>query len=118
MSPDDAALADMLYACRSAREFLGRCDVAEFLTDRKTQSAVLHQLLLLGEAAKRLTPAFREAHPHIPWREVTGLRDRLIHAYDRVDLEMVWAVLDRRVPELMRFLEQQVPESDFGDAAS
>ena len=118
MSPDDAALADMLHACRSACEFLGGCDRTEFLADRKTQSAVLHQLLLLGEAAKRLSPAFRDLHPHIPWREIAGLRDRLIHAYDRVDLEMVWAALEGRIPELRRFLEQQVPESGSGDVAS
>lgn len=109
MSRDDATLADLLSSARSALEFLGGIDKAAFLGDRKTQSSVLHQLLLLGEAAKRLSSEFRERHVDIPWREIAGLRDRLIHAYDRVDLEMVWFVLQRRLPMLIAFLELQIP---------
>ena len=111
MLPDDAALIDMLGACRSALEFLDACDRSAFLADRKTQSAVLHQLLLLGEATKRLSQSFRDRHPQVPWREITGMRDRLIHAYDRVDLEMVWEAMDRRIPALLRFLEEHAPGS-------
>jgi len=113
MSRDNATLIDLLTAARSAREFLGTSDNAAFVSDRKTQSAVLHQLMLLGEAAKRLSTEFRDQHGEIPWREIAGFRDRLIHAYDNVDLEMVWNVLQRRLPSLIQFLELQVRNSEM-----
>ena len=56
---------------------MGRLDLPAFLADAKTQSAVLHQLLILGEAVKRLSAPFREAHPEIPWKEIAGSRDIL-----------------------------------------
>jgi len=108
MSRDDAALVDLLEACRSALDFLGAMGKEQFLHDKKTRSAVLHQLLVLGEAAKRLSPEFRERNPQIGWREMSGMRDRLIHAYDRVDLEMVWFALKKRLPVLQEFLEKEV----------
>jgi len=115
MSRDDAALVDMLNSCRAALEFLGPLDRDSFLSDRKTQSAILHQLLILGEATKRLSPSFRQAHPRMPWREITGMRDRLIHAYDRVDVEMVWTALNKRLPSLLAFLEQQAAKPPGGE---
>jgi uncharacterized protein with HEPN domain len=62
-------------------------DQAGFLSDLKTQSAVLHQLMVLGEAVRRLATGFRESHPEIPWALMAGMRDKLIHAYDAVDLD-------------------------------
>ncbi len=110
MSLDGAVLIDMLNACRSGLEFAGDTDRDTFLADRKTQSAVLHQLLLLGEAVKRLSAEVRQAHPEVPWREIAGLRDRLIHAYDRVDLLMVWETLKQKLPELMVSLQSMIPD--------
>ena len=109
MSPDDSTILDMLNASRSALEFLGGRDQSAFLQDRKTQSAVLHQLLLLGEATKRLSAEFRRQHPQMPWKAIAGLRDRLIHAYDRVDLVNVWATCQKDVPNLISFLEPLAP---------
>lgn len=54
----------------------------------------------MGEAAKRLSPEFCTRHPQIPWRLLAGMRDRLIHAYHAVDMEEVWNVLERDVPDL------------------
>ena len=93
MSRDDAILVDLACAARLAREFVQGMDQAAFLADLKTQSAVLHQLLILGEAAKRLSQLFRDAHAHIPWPLITGMRDKLIHHYDVVDLGVVWETI-------------------------
>ena len=109
MSRDDPTILDMLNACRRAIEFLGGQDQSVFLQDRKTQSAVLHQLLLLGEATKRLSAEFRAQHPQMPWKAVAGLRDRLIHAYDRVDLVNVWKTCRTDVPDLIAHLEPLAP---------
>jgi len=87
MPRDDATLLDILRAARLAVVFIGGLDQSTFLNDLKTQSAVLHQLLVLGEAVKRLSEEFRTSHPAIPWRMVAGMRDKLIHAYDAVDLD-------------------------------
>jgi uncharacterized protein with HEPN domain len=111
MSRDDATLLDLLEACRSALEFLGGMDREQFVSDKKTRSAILHQLLVLSEATKRWTVEFRDKNPNIPWRELAGMRDRVIHAYDRVDLDMVWVALTKRLPVLRDFLEQQTGRS-------
>lgn len=97
-----------MNACASAQEFVASMDRSAFLDDRKSQSAVLHQLVIIGEATKRLSEEFRNRHAQIPWREIAGLRDRLVHAYDRVDLDRVWIVLERRLPVLRTFLEDRL----------
>jgi len=79
MSPDElrdaTTVADILRAARLATEFLGGLDEASFYGDPKTQSSVIHQILIAGEAVKRLTFAFREVHPEIPWHAIAGMRD-------------------------------------------
>lgn len=82
MSRDEGNLLDVVKAARLAIEFNGEAEKAEFLTDLKTQSAVLHQLLIIGEAVKRLSPEFRAAHPEVPWKLIAGTRDKLIHFYE------------------------------------
>lgn len=105
MSRDDATLLDIAKAARLVIEFTRGMDQAAFLIDLKTQSAVLHQLLTLGEAVKRLSQGFRVSHPEIPWALVAGMRDRLIHQYDAVDLDEVWRTAQRDIPELLRVIE-------------
>ena len=105
MSRDDAIVLDILSAARLTIEFLGDLDKDTFLRDRKTQSAVLHQLLLVGEAVKRLSERYRNASPDIPWRRVAGMRDVLIHQYDVVDLEEVWKTARVEIPRLISQLE-------------
>jgi uncharacterized protein with HEPN domain len=109
MSRDDAILLDLARAARLAREFVQDIDEAKFLADVKTQSAVLHQLLILGEAAKRLSHAFRDTHSRIPWPLITGMRDKLIHDYDDVDLAVVWETLQKDLPTLLSFVSPLLP---------
>ena len=106
---DDATLLDILRAARLALEFRGGLEKAAFLTDLKTQAAVLHELLVLGEAAKRLSAAFREEHPDVPWKAIAGMRDRLLHGYDDVDLDLVWKTVDADLPALVTRLEALAP---------
>lgn len=80
-------------------------DRSAFLGDVKTQSAVLHQLLILGEAAKRLSNDFRSSHPEVPWPLVAGMRDKLIHEYNEVDLHEVWRTTQRDIPDLLRIID-------------
>ncbi|MBM4353895.1 MAG: DUF86 domain-containing protein [Deltaproteobacteria bacterium] len=109
MRRDDATLLDLLKAARLALQFKGDATRQEFLDDDKTQSAVLHQLLLLGEGAKRLSEQFRDKHPGMPWKHIAGMRDKLIHEYDTVDIEEVWSTIERDVPALLAFLDAIAP---------
>lgn len=87
-----SAITDIEDFARDGRE--------AFMADRKTQSAVIRQLEIVGEAVKQLSETLRSAHPEIPWRLIAGARDRLIHAYFQVDLDSVWAMVVKDLPEL------------------
>jgi uncharacterized protein with HEPN domain len=65
----------------------------EFLGDRKTQDAVIRNIEIMGEAVKNLSAAVRAAHGDVPWREMAGVRDRLIHDYFGVNLDIVWQIV-------------------------
>ncbi len=110
MSRDDATLLDILKAARLVTEFKGKLAKQAFLRDIKTQSAILHQLLVIGEAVKRLSEDFRAQHPEIPWLRIAGMRDKLIHAYDAVDLDEVWKTVTKDIAPLISFLEPLVPK--------
>ena len=72
-------------------------------------SAVERQLQIIGEAARRVSPAFREAHPEIPWRRIIGQRNVLVHEYDDIAAEQVWDVVTRGVAELVKLIEPLLP---------
>ncbi len=105
MSRDDATILDIVKAARRILDFKGSLDKPAFMTDSKTQSAVLHQLLVIGEAVKRLSGDFRERRPEIPWKEIAGMRDKVIHVYNDVDLSEVWETVSTDVPALISILE-------------
>lgn len=75
-------------------------DYAAFLRDTKTQDAVIRNIEIIGEAAKRLSAEFRKAHGDIRWPEIAGMRDRLVHNYFGVNWEIVWDVVRTKLPEL------------------
>jgi len=71
-----------------------------FMADRKTQSAVVRQLEIMGEAVKNLSATLTASESAVPWRQIAGTRDRLIHAYFRVDLDAVWSMIEQDLPAL------------------
>ena len=94
-----------------------RTDVAEGLeksvlaNNEEKQSAILYQVIVMGEATKRLSPEFRAQHPEIPWKDIAGMRDILAHQYDRVNLNTLWDVIQSDIPELLALLEPLLPDS-------
>lgn len=77
-----------------------------FFQDTMVQDAVIRNLEVIGEAVKNLSSDFRRRHPTIPWRNITALRNVLIHEYFGVDLKIVWRVVERRLPMLKRSVER------------
>ena len=78
---------------------------AEFFKNTMIQDAVIRNLEVIGEAVRNISAEFRKQHPRIPWRNITALRNVLIHEYFGVDLEIVWRVVLRRLPTLKRQVE-------------
>jgi len=100
---DGLRLADMLEALERIRGFSseGR---TPFLTDPKTQEAVAYELLKLGEAASRLSPALHRAHPRVPWSHLIELRNEIVHEYFRVDPDTLWEFVETELDPLERVL--------------
>jgi uncharacterized protein with HEPN domain len=109
MQPDEATLLDIRNAARLAMEFVKDIDKTAFLCDIKTQSAVIHQCLILGEAVKRLSETFRNNHPELSWRRMAGMRDLLIHHYDSIDLEQLWNTLQNDIPQVISVIDPLLP---------
>lgn len=110
MNRDDATLLDIAHAARLIQNFISDMPKQQFFGDMKTQSAVLHQLTVLGEAVKRLSPNFRNQHPVLPWALMAGMRDHLIHGYDAVDLEEVWNTATRDIPQVLTKILPLLPQ--------
>lgn len=77
-----------------------------FLSDPKTQDAVIRNIEIIGQAVKGVSEATRELEPDVPWRQIAGMRDKLIHEYFGVDLMLVWDVVSRELPVLRPRLEK------------
>lgn len=109
MQPDDFALLDIANEARLVIAFIDGFDGPSFAADVRTQRAVLHSLMIMGEAVKRLSAGFRAGHPDIAWDEIAGMRDVFIHAYHRVEIRQVWLIAVRDVPSLLAYLEPLLP---------
>ncbi len=81
----------------------------DFRANTVVQSAVLYKIIIIGEATKRLSSSFRSEHPEIPWDDMAGARDRLIHGYDKVRTELVWAIVHDHLPPLISSIATLAP---------
>ena len=95
-----------IESCRKEQPF------STLLADPLRADAITFNLLIIGEAAGKLPIDLREAHPQIPWRQVVGLRNVIAHQYFRLDLEIIWDVVEEELPELRRAVEAMLMEAE------
>ncbi|CAN5680613.1 DUF86 domain-containing protein [soil metagenome] len=107
---DEAWLRHVLDAVRRARELSEGKKLGELAPDDETALALTRLLEILGEAAGRISPALRSLHPDIPWRDISDTRNRVIHQYFDVDMEVVEAIVRDDLPPLTQQLETLLEE--------
>lgn len=101
---DAGFLWDMLEAAKSVRAMIAGQTYAHYCADRKTRRAVEREVEIIGEAARKVSSPFRDAHPEIPWRKIIGQRHKLAHEYAEIQDEVIWRVATIHVPDLIERL--------------
>jgi len=97
---------DIVEAIERIQGYTEGMSFEDFIADQKTVDAVIRNLEIIGEAAKHIPDEFKALHPDIPWREIAGMRDRLIHAYFGVDLSLVWHTIRSELWELEKAMKE------------
>lgn len=110
MNRDRASLIDIVNAANRILAFAQDIDKSVLATNEEKQSAILYQVIIIGEAVKRLSPEFRDRHSQVPWKDIAGMRDILAHQYDKVDFKTVWDVASQDIPELLTLIEPLLQE--------
>lgn len=102
---DEFFLQDIFDFCEHVEQYADGIEQSEFLENRMLQDALVRKLELIGEAAKNVSEETRKQNPNIPWREIMRMRDKVVHHYFRVDLEIVWQTVKKDVPKLKSEIE-------------
>lgn len=109
-------IEDMLASMDKAENFIEGMTYDDFLGDDKTSYAALRALEIIGEAAKKVPQAVRNAYPDIPWVEMAGMRDKLIHDYFGVNLQTVWDTVKKDIPNLKPKIKQVYQDYTYNKA--
>jgi uncharacterized protein with HEPN domain len=112
MPRDQESLIDIERAARRVLRYANGVNRAELENNDEKVSAILYQITIIGEATKRLSLDVRQQHPEISWREIAGMRDVIVHEYDQVDLDVVWDVIQNKLPELLILLQPLLPSKN------
>ncbi len=105
-------LKDIAEACKHIQEFTKGMDFEAFLKDEKTSSAVIRKIEIIGEAAKNIPESLRKKYSHIPWKQMAGMRDILIHSYFKIDYNLVWGTIETDIPSIISSVSQ-ILDSDL-----
>jgi uncharacterized protein with HEPN domain len=99
-------LDDILESIDAIAEYTANLDEAAFRDTRLVQDAVLRRLQIIGEAVKRIPAELREKYPDVPWRQMAGTRDVVVHDYSGLDLGLTWSVATRELPPVKAQIQQ------------
>jgi len=111
-------IIDIITSIEHISLFIEGQNFEEFFQDIKTSNAVIRSLEVIGEASKKMPEEIRKHYPDIPWKKMSGMRDKLIHEYFGIDLKIVWAVCKEELPPLLpevktvlKKMQQDYPDS-------
>jgi uncharacterized protein with HEPN domain len=104
-------LQDILDAINDVEDFLGNMSLKEFTKDRKTLNAVVRSIEIIGEASKKIPESCKEKHKNLPWKQIAGMRDKLIHAYFGVDAEILWKAAKEDIPQLKDAIKKMLQDT-------
>lgn len=110
MLRDQESLIDITEAIKNIARYANGVERSALEVNDEKLSAILYQITIIGEATKRISSLFRRQHPEIPWREMAGIRNVIIHEYDQLDFEVIWDVVETKLPELLSLIEILLPE--------
>ena len=113
---DDAYMLDMLLAARKVENFTGGVSWEKFKADDLLQNAVMRQIQIIGEAARKISQQYKDLRPQIPWQAIIGMRNRLVHEYFDIIPERVWDVVEKDIPQLIQLIEPLVPPDESSKA--
>ncbi len=106
---DDIIFLEHILECSSKIiMFIGDMSESDFVNDEKTQSAVIRELEVIGEASKRISENYKNKHSEIPWKLMAGMRDVLIHDYEGVDVFTIWDTIQNDIPVLIDKLQKNI----------
>lgn len=104
-------LRDIVEAMEVIEKFVEGMELDEFKQDDRTSSAVIRKFEVIGEATKGVPVEIRRKYPQIPWKEMAGMRDRLIHFYFGIDYNLVWRAIRHRIPQIKPIIRKIVEDS-------
>jgi len=102
-------LNDILNAMDSIEKFVEGLDIESFKQDDKTSSAVIRKFEIIGEATKQISQDIKRRHPEVSWKDMAGMRDKLIHIYFGIDYELVWKTIKQRIPKIKPVIRNIIP---------
>jgi uncharacterized protein with HEPN domain len=106
MQRNNAYLIDILEAAKLTIEYIGNKSKEEFLKDTQCQDAVIRRFAIIGEAARRISGEMKTTYPEVPWNEMIGMRNIMVHEYDDVDMLIVWDTIKKDIPALISAIEK------------
>lgn len=105
MLRDDASLQDIYNSGKIVLKFAEALNREQLGLDESNTAGIILHIMIIGEATKRLSPEFRSQHPKIPWQQMAGMRDVIAHQYDKIDFDLMWDVVQVRIPEMLAKVE-------------
>jgi len=103
-------IKDIISAISAIEQFVDEMNLEQLKNDDKTASAVVRKFEIIGEASKNIPVDVKERYPEIPWKTMSGMRDRLIHAYFGIDFNLIWDAIKNEIPELKIKLQKILQE--------
>ncbi|RUM33497.1 MAG: DUF86 domain-containing protein [Archaeoglobus sp.] len=114
---DKEFLFDMLEACKRIKKYVSGLNYDDFLKNDEKQDAVIRNIEIIGEAVKKISQGLKDKYKDVEWKNIAGMRDKLIHFYFGVKLEIVWVVATKEIPVLESKIKEILQKEGWGNRA-